>query len=404
MPVVVIEMPQRRSDGTPVLLAYPFRPFFLLAGVYGALLMAAWVALLTAGLPLPLANPVAWHGHEMLFGLVPTAIAGFLLTAMCNWTGARPLRGRGLLALIGVWLLGRVALWSSGWLPAPLVMALDLAFLPALAGYAGWVMWRRGHRKSLHLAGVLGLLALANLASHLGMAGWWPAGLRLGEVLALDLIAVLMVVIGGRITPSFTATWLRLNGRDPGAVRTSVPLDRAAALSVLALVPAELATGTPWLVAGLSLLAAGLNGWRLLRWRGWHAAGEPLLWVLHLGLAWVVLALVLKGLAPPLGLPASAWMHALGAGAMGTLILGVMTRVALGHTGRSLVLPRGGIVIYLAVILAGLLRLAVALQFGVAGSEAVLAAAGLAWVLAFGLFTVLYWPVLTRPRVDGRPG
>lgn len=397
------ETSAHRNAATPVLLAYAFRPFFLLTGAYGALLIAAWVAFLYAGLPLPLGiAPPAWHAHEMLIGLMPAAIAGFLLTAMCNWTGAAPLRGGGLLALLLLWAAGRLAMWFSASLPLWLVTAVDLAFLPAVAAYVGRVLLRHGNRRNLILSGILAAFALANLAMHLHYLGVWPRGQYVGELIALNLLAVIMIIIGGRITPAFTALWLRLQGRDPGVVRRSERLDRWAMLSALAMVPADLALAAPWLGATAALLAGLISGWRLLRWRGWHAADEPLLWVLHLGLAWVVVALLLKAATPWVGLAPSAWMHALGVGAAGTLVLGVMTRVAMGHTGRAIRLLRGAVLIYYAISLSALTRLAAALGYADYRGSVMVAAAG--WVLAFVLFTVLYWPILSGPRADGRPG
>lgn len=392
-----------RINTTPVLLAYPFRPFFLLTSLYGALLIFAWAAFLFAGLKLPLSvNPMQWHGHEMLFGMVPAAIVGFLLTAMCNWTGAPPLRSYGLLSLIVLWVAGRLAMWSSAYLPLAVVALIDLAFLPVVAAYVAAVLLKHGNRRNLILVGMLSALALANLMMHLGFLGVWPKGSALGELIALDLIAAIMIVIGGRITPAFTANWLRLQQRDPTVVQRSERLDRWAMISALLMVPADLVLGAPWLGAVVALAAALINGWRLLRWRGWHAADEPLLWVLHLGIAWVVVALLLKALTPWLGLASSIWMHTLGVGAMGTLILGVMTRVAAGHTGRVIQLPSGGVLIYYAISIAAIVRLAAAFGFTDYRLSIILAAA--AWVFAFVLFLWFYWPILSRPRVDGRPG
>ncbi len=399
----MLELNPPRSIATPTLLAFPFRPFFLLAALYGAALVAAWLAFLFAGLPLPLGvNPAQWHGHEMLFGFVPAAIAGFLLTAMCNWTGAPPLAGRPLAALILLWLAGRLALWGSGLLPPWLVALADLSFLPVLAAYVGKVLMRHGNHRNLVLVGMLSLLTLANVFMHVGFAGIWPAGAAVGEVLALDLIAVIIVVIGGRITPAFTANWLRLRGGSPELVRRSERLDAWAMRLTLLMVPADLAFGWPWLGALAAAAAALVNAWRLWQWRGWRAAAEPLLWILHLGMAWIVLALSLKAATPLLGLSPAAWMHALGAGAMGTLIFGVMTRVSLGHTGRPLRLPRGARLIYWSVLLAGVARLATA--FGLGDYRGGLLVSAAAWVLACVAFLALYWPILSGPRADGRPG
>ncbi|MDW5375618.1 NnrS family protein [Halomonas sp. HP20-15] len=393
----------RRANHVPVLLAFAFRPFFLLTAFYAAALVAAWVAFLFGGLPLPLGvNPSQWHAHELLFGMVPAAIAGFLLTAMCNWTGASPLHGGGLLALVLLWLAGRVVMWLSGWLPLWLVAAVDLVFLPVMAAYVARVLLRHGNYRNLVLVVLLALLTGANLLMHLGFSGLWPSGGRLGEVLALDLIAVIMVVIGGRITPAFTANWLRMQGRDPAQVRRSEALDRAAFWGTLVMMPADLTMTLPVLASAMALFAALINAWRLYSWRGWKASQEPLVWILHLALSWVVVALVLKAMTPWLELPPGVWMHAMGAGAGGTLILGVMTRVAMGHTGRPMQLPRLAIWIYVAIIAAGLARVVAA--FIPQLTYSALIGSALAWVVAFMLFVLVYWPILSRPRADGRPG
>ena len=387
----------------PTLLAYGFRPFFLLTGASAVLLVAAWIGVLVAGLALPLGvNPIAWHAHEMLFALVPAAIAGFLLTAVPNWTGSAPLAGRALLALIVLWLIGRIAMATGAWWPASAVAIADLAFLPVLAAYLACVLLRHGNHRNLVLVALLLALACANLASHLAHTGVWPAGAHIGAVLALDLLAVLMLVIGGRITPAFTANWLRQQGRDASSVVTSPGLDRIALLSAALLVVADLITAWPAAGALAAGVAALANGYRLYRWRGWLAAREPLVWILHLGIAWVVLALALKAMTPVFALPASVWMHALGVGAVGTLLLGVMTRVALGHTGRALRLPRGAIAIYLLIQVAALARLAASLHPGEYRMLLVLTAA--TWIGAFVLFLAYFTPILARPRPDGRAG
>lgn len=385
------------------LLAYPFRPFFLLAALYAAAGVLAWIGYLFGGWPLPLGtSPVRWHAHEMLFGFLPAAITGFLLTAMTNWTGAPPLRDRGLLALVLLWLAGRVAMWCAGWWPAWLVAAIDIAYLPVLALYAGRVLVRYGNRRNLFLVGVLGLFALANLLFHLQALGIAESAV-LGERLAMNLVTLLMIVIAGRITPAFTGNWLRIHGEDPTVVQTVPTLDRAAITATALMIPVDLAVGPAVPGALLALVACALNGARLVLWGGWHIRREPLLWILHLGYAWVVLALLLKGLQPfAAGILPTAWLHAVGAGAAGTLVMGVMTRVSLGHTGRALSLPRFGVTMYVVVLAAGALRVLAAL--GALDYRAGLTASALAWAAAFALFAAVYWPILSRPRADGRPG
>ena len=307
-----------------------------------------------------------------------------------------------MLALVLLWVAGRVVMWASGVLPLWLVAAVDLAFLPALAIYAARVLLAAGNKRNLVLIVLLSLLTASNVLMHLGFTGLWPQAGRLGEVLALDLVAVIMIVIGGRITPAFTANWLRVQGRDPSVVRLSATLDRWALVTALLMVPADLVTGTPWLGALAALTAALVNGWRLLQWRGWRAANEPLLWILHIGIAWIVVALLLKAATPLFALNPSVWMHAMGAGAIGTLILGVMTRVSLGHTGRPMRLPAGALIIYASVLLAALARLAAALNLVDYRLSLIVSALG--WIVAFVVFLGLYWPILSSPRADGRPG
>lgn len=391
------------ANRTPVLLAHPFRAFFLLTALYAAVLMLAWVGFVSGGLPLPLAvNPFQWHSHELLFGMVSSAIAGFLLTAMCNWTGAPPLQGSGLLMLVLLWLAGRVAMWCSGWFPLWFVSVIDLAFLPALAIYVAKVLLQHGNHRNLLLVVMLVLLAMANLLMHLGFHGIWVSAGRMGEVMALNLICVVMVVIGGRVTPLFSANWLRVHGHSPEKVMRSSKLDLAAFLSALLMVPADMLTAYPAVAGSVALAACIINGWRLYGWHGWLAREEPLLWMLHLSMAWIPLALLLKAFAAWSVLAPSLWVHAMGAGAMGSLILAVMTRVALGHTGRTMQLPRFGVWIYIAILIAGVARI---VATGMPGAfYHALMLSGAAWIAAFSLFLVLYWPILSQPRADGRPG
>lgn len=385
------------------LLAFPFRPFFLLTGVYGVVIVIAWVSYLFGGVPLPLGwSSVHWHSHEMLFGLVAAAIAGFLLTAMCNWTGAQPLRNRGLLALISIWIAGRVAMWTASWWPDGVVAAVDLLFLPVMAIYVSRILLRHGNKRNLVLAGILLLLGLANLMMHIGFITGHTSWLMLGQSMALNLITLMMVVIGGRIIPLFTVNWLRNHGYQTKAVKSPGIADRTALIATALLIPADFVSAAPQLAGVVALVAAVAHILRLAGWSGWKTGREPLLWILHLGYAWIILALLLKGAAAFNLVAPTAWQHALGTGAMGTLILGVMTRVALGHTGRPLSLPAFGTVIYIAITLAAVTRVSAALQLLDYRLGLLLAAVG--WCLAFAAFVIIYWPILSRPRADGRPG
>ena len=384
-------------------LAYPFRPFFLLTAIYAALSVIAWVCFFLGAISLPLGwSPLHWHSHEMLFGLIPAAIAGFLLTAICNWTGAAPLTPKGLFALMIIWLAGRLMMWTASWWPSGLVAAVDLLFLPAMAIYVLRLLLAHNNTRNLPIAGILVLLSIANLFMHIGfMSGdfYW---LKQGELMALGLITLIMIVIGGRIIPLFTANWLRKNTIHADSVKIFPWLDRVTLIATALLIPADFVSSAPWLSALIAVIAGLLNAARLLGWSGWRAWRKPLLWILHIGYGWIVLALLLKGAAGFNLVAPSAWLHALGAGAMGTLILGVMARVALGHTGRAFNLPKFGLMIFVAISTAALTRLLVALHVVDYSAGLIIAAA--AWAAAFCLFTLLYWPILTRPRVDDRPG
>ena len=385
------------------LFNFPFRLFFLLTGLYGVVTVGAWMSYLFGGLALPLGwSSVHWHAHEMLFGLTSAAIAGFLLTAMCNWTGAPPLRGSALLGLACLWLAGRVMMWTASWWPAGWVAVVDLLFLPWMAIYVARVLLAHGNKRNLIMVAILLLLTLANGMMHAGFmtgSGFW---LTLGQLTAFNLITLMMVVIGGRIIPLFTINWLRNNGGDIAAVAPSARLDRVTLITTALLVPADWLIGFPWITGFLAAIAGVLHGARLVTWGGRKTGREPLLWILHLGYAWIVVALLLKGAAAFNLVAASVWQHALGVGAMGTLILGIMTRVALGHTGRSLALPPFGVLIYLAITLGALSRVLTAVH--VMDYRVGLSIAAIGWTLAFSLFVLIYWPILSRPRADGRPG
>ena len=384
----------RRILQMPV-LAFPFRLFFLSAAFGGALLVPLWMFLLTQGGMDSLAlAPLHWHQHEMLGGFLNAAIAGFLLTAVCNWTGTRPVDGGALLALWLLWLAGRLAMMFGGFWPI-LASIVDLSFLPLLAWLAGTRIWHARQYRQLILMGVLAACWVLDLLFHLSGS---PHYLQALVVLA----AVLILIIGGRITPAFTRNWLQARGRDSAQVRTpswATPVGLVLALAVAVLVALNIHGA---LLGGLALAAAAMVLLRLFGWAPWQIRDEPLLWILHLGHWWVVLGFVLLALAQWHWVAPTAWLHALGAGAMGTTIMGVMTRVAMGHTGRTMALPTGGIVLYALVLLAGVLRVVTALGWlpwglGVGWS------AGL-WSLSFAGFLLLYWQVLTRSRVDGKPG
>jgi uncharacterized protein involved in response to NO len=395
----------RRPTAAPrVLFALGFRPFFLAAGVAGVGLTLAWLAVLHGRLPAPpWLDPFLWHGHEMLFGLVQAAIAGFLLTSVPVWTGTPPVRGTRLAGLLGLWAIGRGAMALAGWLPPGAVATLDLAFPVALLLAVGTPILRVRATRQLGILAVLLGLTAANAASHLDALGGAPGVGRVALYGASFFVALLILVIGGRITPAFTRNAMQRAGAT-GAVRMNPWLDWLALGSAAALAAAEVLaprSTASGLVAGIAALAVAA---RMAGWQTRFALRDPLLASLHAGHAWLALgfaALAASDLGAPL--PRSVAVHALTAGAMGTMILAVMTRVALGHTGRPLVAPPAANTAYVLVTLGAGVRVIGPLL----APQAQLipwTLGGLLWAGAFVSFLWGYAGVLLRPRVDGKPG
>ena len=378
------------------LFAYPFRIFFLSLAVWAVIAIALWVPVVSGRLSLPLALPALhWHQHEMLFGFLSAAIAGFLLTVVCVWTQTDRLHGYPLFALWAVWLLGRVLTTLGGALPEWLVITVNLLFLPLVMLDAGRRIWVARQFKQLLVLVVLGLI----WAMQAGFLLVEPQPFAEGAVLATLL---LMLVIGGRITPAFSKGWLRARGVDGGRVR-SFPwlevLTIGSGMLLVVVVALGLADET---VIALSLLAAVTSGARLLLWQGWLVRAEPLLWILHLALLWIPVALLLLAGFRLGWLPYSAWLHAAGFGGMSGLILGVIARVCLGHTGRPLLLPRGMATAFTVLQIGAVIRVVTGLGW-LPWQPGVLISA-LCWLVAFTVFLCRYGAILMTPRFDGKPG
>lgn len=381
-------------------LAYPFRPFFLSCAWAATLLVPLWILMVSGAIELSPALPALhWHQHEMLAGVLYSAIAGFVLTAVCAWTGTPPLRGTWLLALWLLWLLPRVAL-LLGLAPA-LSLVLDLVFLPVVAAIVTARVLPARQWRQLPLVALLLLLWGTDLGFHLSAEVRWLHA----TVLAT---ALLILLVGGRITPAFSRNWLQRQGREAAGIAEFPGLERVTAISCLTLFVLHVVTMlwpaavSPLAIAAVAAAAGLASLWRLATWRGWLVREEPLLWILHAGLLWVSVGLLLRGAAALGWVSNTVWLHALGSGAIGTMILGVMARVALGHTGRPLRPPAGMLTAFWLVLAAGLLRILTALntldwQLGVTLSS-------LAWSAAFGLFLWRYTRILCTPRVDGKPG
>jgi uncharacterized protein involved in response to NO len=391
----------RRRAGPATLFAYGFRPFFLLAALQGALAVPLWLGLYTGWFGLePALPPPLWHGHEMLFGYTTAVLAGFLLTATPSWSGLPPVAGAPLAGLVLLWLAGRMVSWFGGGLPTAATI-VDLAFLPALT-LAIVPHLEAAARRNLVLLPLLGALFVADLAVDLDGAGLLAGIATMALRAALDLFVLMVALIGGRIVPSFTANSLKARG-EAAPLRSFSWLDRAALAALITMLLADLAT-LPQAAGALALVAAVLNG---LRMRGWHSRrtlSEPLLWVLHLGYAWLVLGLAWKGLVDLTGLlPGTEALHGLAIGAIGTMTIGIMSRASLGHTGRPLVAPRLAVLAYVLISGAAFARLAAPLLAADLYLPALLVSASL-WCAAWVLFLAAFGGILIRPRIDGQPG
>lgn len=376
--------------------ALGFRPFFLAAGVLAVVLMGAWLLVLQGRLDTGAWAPLDWHGHEMLFGFTIAVIAGFLLTAVRNWTGLATPAGPPLAALFAVWLAGRLA-WALPGVTPPVVALLDLAFLPALAIVLALPILRARQFVNLVFPALLLALAAANALVHLEALALARTA-RLGLHGAASMVVMILVIVGGRVIPNFTDNRLGSRARRWKPIEMALPWLTLLALLGWLAAPVSAAT------ALLAALAAVLHGSRLAGWYTGRVWGVPLLWVLHLGYAWLPLGFALLALAAAGVVPsASPALHAFTAGGIGVLTLGMMARVSLGHTGRLLEAPPVMTWAFVAINLAALLRVVPPLLMPAVTAPALLAS-GLLWIAAFALFGFVYAPMLLRPRVDGKPG
>ena len=388
---------QMRAWTGPTILTYGFRLFFFAAAVWAALAMALWVPMLSGHLLLPTAfDPVSWHAHEFLFGYLGAVIAGFLLTAVPNWTGRLPIVGWSLGALAALWMTGRLVVAVSAFL-SPLVVALvDLAFPVILALAIGREIVAGRNWRNLIVLGMLGVFALGNAVFHLEATQGDYAAQGVGFRLGLGAGIMMIALVGGRVVPSFTRNWLvkRANGALPAS-----PMQRFDKIALLALlialllwvaVPESLVTGAALIIAGLLHFA------RLFRWAGHRTFSEPLVMVLHAAYAFLPLgALVMGGeiLAPGL-LGMAVALHLWMGGAVGLMTMAVMTRATLGHTGQALSAGSGTVAIYAAMVVAVLARVAAGIWPGDAAWWHMLS--GLSWILAFAGFAVIYGRLLLR--------
>lgn len=385
------------------LFSYGFRPFFLVAGVFAVAAIAAWLWVYATGrAPMPAWPPQLWHAHEMLYGFIAAAMAGFLLTAVPSWTGARGFAGVPLMVLTVAWLAGRIAFACATWLPLPVLAAGELVFIPALAALIAVPLLRARNRNTPLLLVLIVFWAVdvvfmfAVSRADVMLAG---TALRAG----INLVLLLVTVIGGRIVPTFTANALRAQGAI-SKIRSAAWLEWIVIGSMAIIIVVDVIAPYSAPAALIAALAAIAQAGRLIGWRGLRTLRQPIVWVLHGAYAWLPIGLALKAVFLLSGADwASRWLHALTVGAAATMILAVMTRAALGHTGRPLVVAKRIAVAYGLLLLAGATRV-FAPALGVVPYTATVTTAGALWIAAFALYLSVYTRILVRPRVDGRPG
>ena len=381
-----------------------FRPLFLLAALFSVLSMVVWFAFWHGDILLrPHGGLMFWHQHEMLFGFAAAVVAGFLLTAVQNWTGLPSLRGGPLLGLVALWLAARILMAFPMGLPGWLVAAVDVAFLPLVAGIMAQLVIAGKRWRNLLFVPALALLALANLLMHLGVLKGDALLIREGAYLAVLLITLMMVLVGGRVIAMFTANRLGLTRKPPipalellslGSVMVAMLCQLLIACGVA--VPAELQ-------AGFLVVAALANALRMSRWGALHSWREPLLWGLHLSYAFIPLGLGMWAWALLTGSRAEAAVHALVIGGMGTMMLAMMARVSLGHTARPIrTLPGIGVALGLMAA-AALLRAPVLVLFPQV-THWTYNLGIIFWCIAYLIFLFHYTRPLLAARIDGKDG
>jgi len=388
----------------PLLLTAGFRFFFFSAALCSLLTMAAWMTWVlihaTSGAVLEPTIDMAphfWHGHEMIFGYAVAVIAGFFLTAVPSWTGEREARWVFVAIVAGIWFAGRAGVWFSAWTDPWAVAAVDLAFLPFLSFRIARNLVRRPKPQNVALLAILALIFCGNLLVHLEWTGVTDDTAERGLWLALFAICSLIAVIGGRVTPAFTRNVLLRRGNDQKLPVSRRLFDRAGVACAVLIGPAFAVDTPEWLLGMLAAVAALANAARLLGWRSRASLSEPILWALHLGFFLLVLGYALLALAWLAGWPGPiAAMHGLAIGAVGTMTLAIMTRAALGHSGRALKVRPAIAFAYLLIPAAMAVRVVGPSILPGLYNETILLSGAL-WLGAFAIYLAVYWPVLTGP-------
>ena len=369
-----------------------FRPFYLAAAAYAAISIALWALQYSGRLGAAYVAGPTWHAHEMLFGFAIAVIAGFLFTAVPNWSGRPTPRGSALAAIVLLWIAGRVLVLTPFAIAAA---AVNVAFPLAVAVGIAVPLVASRNRRNYFFVALLVAFAGIELAMHLSAMGLLERPPRSALQAGLDVVLFVVAVVAGRVIPMFT------NNGVPGAgAQRNVVVDRIALGALLALLVADL-FDAGWLVGGLAFAAGIAHAWRLALWRPWRTLRAPLVWVLHAAYAWIAVHLLLRALATAGLVPETLAIHALTIGVIGGMTIGMMTRTALGHTGRRLVAGRIETACYLLILAAALVRVLGGWILPQQYMATVLVSAA-CWSAGYALYCVRYGPYMAQPRVDGR--
>ena len=383
------------------LFALGFRPFYSLAAIFAIVSILFWLLSLTGVFHTgSYLRGIFWHSHEMVFGFAIAVMTGFLLTAVRNWTGLPTPTGVALVALAAVWLAGRLLIITG---PPMLAAFVDVAFVPMLAVAIAFPIIRSRNQRNYKIVVLLVLISIANVVYHLASLGPLPSWLAYTTVItAIDLITILFAIVAGRVIPAFTK-----NAIPESQPRHAVWLEFLSFGSLVLIVVARVSSdwvSIPLLVpTAIIVVAAASHALRLALWQPQLTVGNPLLWMMPVAYSWLPVALFLRALAGYSVVSQGAWIHALTTGAISGLMLAMMMRSSLGHTGRPLVANGVDMTAFLMLQLAAIIRVAAGL-FATELYQPVVIASGLIWILAFGVFLTRYLPMLMQPRIDGRPG
>lgn len=398
--LINLQDPGKKPEPGIALLQLGFRPFFLFAGLSATILILLWELIYSGGKTVTAYGSINWHGHEMTFGFVDAVIAGFLLTAVKNWTGRQTANGTSLLLLAALWLLARVLPFFPGIIPYWFIAAIDISFLPLVALSLAPLLVKTKNHRNLIFIGILFALAATNVVFHLGVVGLIENGQRYSLYAAIYIVLLLISIMGGRVIPFFIERGL---GGD--FKRRSFPvIESTANLLLLLLGILHTAGLVSAITSAVALLAAGIHFIRLAGWYSKAVWQVPLLWVLVVAYGWIVVGLFLMSLSMAGLLSTSLALHALTIGGIGLMTMGMMVRVSMGHSGRELYAPALMAASFAALNFAVVFRVILPVILPAEHYPSLVLISAIIWVISFSVFVLKMSPIYFSPRADGRPG